>query len=163
MFDSLTCLVEETEGKEKFEEAEGVELCLIMLREGKMSKSRALRLLDHALGGRGGAAPCERLIESAGLKTVFGMFMKSVSVDYGSYSIIRLSVYSKTTKSLSIWSESLPHFFASFQVVQQEESELLQNSSKKTTRRSLNLLSCGDNMLRNYRISTIESRTSKAH
>ncbi|MCJ1362375.1 hypothetical protein MMC16_001478 [Acarospora aff. strigata] len=77
VFDSLTCLVEETEGKEKFEEAEGVELCLIMLREGKMSKSRALRLLDHALGGRGGAAPCERLIESAGLKTVFGMFMKS--------------------------------------------------------------------------------------
>ncbi|KAI9880787.1 MAG: hypothetical protein M1830_000223 [Pleopsidium flavum] len=76
VFDCLTCLADETEGKEKFVEAEGVELCLIMLREGRMSKPRALRLLDHALGGRDGAVPCEKLVESAGLKTVFGMIMK---------------------------------------------------------------------------------------
>jgi len=57
-------------------EAEGVELCLIMIKEGKMSKSRALRLLDHALGGQTGAEVCEKLVEAAGLKIVFGMFMK---------------------------------------------------------------------------------------
>ena len=76
IFDALTCVVDEPEGKQKFVEAEGVELCLIMIREGKMSKSRALRLLDHALGGQSGALVCERLVEAVGLKVVFGMFMK---------------------------------------------------------------------------------------
>ena len=76
LFDCLTCIVDEEAGKEKFLEAEGVELCQIMLREGKMSKARALRVLDHALGGSGGVAACERLVETAGLKTIFGMFMK---------------------------------------------------------------------------------------
>ncbi|CZT41562.1 related to nuclear associated protein [Rhynchosporium secalis] len=76
IFDSLTCIVDEPEGKQSFIEAEGVELCLIMIKEGKMSKSRALRLIDHALGGQSGAEVCERLVEAAGLKVVFGMFMK---------------------------------------------------------------------------------------
>ncbi len=76
LFDCLVCLVDEPTGKEKFIEAEGVELCLIMLREGKMSKSRALRVLDHAMGGSTGAGICERFVEASGLKTVFGMFMK---------------------------------------------------------------------------------------
>ncbi|KAL8722221.1 MAG: hypothetical protein Q9225_001266 [Loekoesia sp. 1 TL-2023] len=68
LFDSETCCVDESNGKTKFLEAEGIELCLIMLREGKMSKPRALRLLDHALGGPDGAACCEKLVEAAGLK-----------------------------------------------------------------------------------------------
>lgn len=76
VFDCVTCVVDETDGKQKFVEAEGVELCLIMLREGKMSKPRALRLLDHALAGQSGVEVCEKLIEAAGLKVVFGMFMK---------------------------------------------------------------------------------------
>lgn len=78
LFDCLTCVVDEKEGKEKFLEAEGVELAQIMLREGKLSKQRALRTLDHALSGQAGAAACEHLVEAAGLKTVFGMFMKKV-------------------------------------------------------------------------------------
>jgi len=76
LFDCLTCMVDEEVGKDKFLEAEGVELCQIMLREGKMSKARALRVLDHALGGSTGVAACERVVEAAGLKTLFGMFMK---------------------------------------------------------------------------------------
>ncbi|PMD45155.1 DUF1716-domain-containing protein [Hyaloscypha variabilis F] len=76
VFDSLTCLVDEPEGKQKFVEAEGIELCLIMIKEGKMSKPRALRLIDHALNGQSGSEVCERLVEAAGLKVVFGMFMK---------------------------------------------------------------------------------------
>ncbi|TVY37207.1 Beta-catenin-like protein [Lachnellula occidentalis] len=47
-----------------------------MIREGKMSKSRALRLVDHALGGQSGAEVCEKVVEAAGLKVVFSMFMK---------------------------------------------------------------------------------------
>lgn len=81
IFDCVTCSVDLEAGKSKFVEAEGVELCLIMLREGKMSKPRALRLLDHALGGQAGSACCERLVEAAGLKTIFSMYMKKVVVD----------------------------------------------------------------------------------
>ncbi|KAI9742197.1 MAG: hypothetical protein M1818_004097 [Claussenomyces sp. TS43310] len=76
VFDCLTCTVDEPDGKAKFVEAEGVELCLIMIREGRMSKSRALRLLDHALGGQSGAEVCEKLVKAAGLKVIFSMFMK---------------------------------------------------------------------------------------
>jgi beta-catenin-like protein 1 len=76
VFDALTCLVDEPAGKAKFVEAEGVELALIMLREGKISKPRALRLLDHAVGGSSGAEVCEKLVDAQGIKTVFGMFMK---------------------------------------------------------------------------------------
>lgn len=78
LFDCLICLVDEDMGKEKFLEGEGVELAQLMLKEGKFSKQRALRVLDHALGGQGGAPACERLVEAAGLRTVFGMFMKKV-------------------------------------------------------------------------------------
>ncbi|KAJ5761464.1 hypothetical protein N7533_003503 [Penicillium manginii] len=76
LFDCLICLVDEDSGKDKFIEAEGIELAQIMLKEGKFSKPRALRVLDHAFGGISGGPACERLIEAAGLRTVFGMFMK---------------------------------------------------------------------------------------
>ncbi len=78
LFDSAVCCLDEREGKAKFLEAEGIELCLIMLKEGKMSRPRALRLLNHALGGQAGVACCVRLVEAAGLKPLFSMFMKSV-------------------------------------------------------------------------------------
>lgn len=78
LFDSLTCVVDESEGKGKFIEAEGIELALIMLKEGDFSKSRALCLLDHACGGQGAAVTevCEKLVDAAGLKTLFKMFAK---------------------------------------------------------------------------------------
>ena len=76
VFDCVTCCVDDTDGKEKFIAAEGIELCLIMLREGRMSRPRALRLLDHALGGPTGSACCEKMVEAAGLKVLFTMFMK---------------------------------------------------------------------------------------
>ncbi|KAI9807494.1 MAG: hypothetical protein M1825_005434 [Sarcosagium campestre] len=76
VFDCLTCAVDDSHGKEKFLSGEGVELCLIMLREGKMSKFRALRVLDHASGGQSSLEICERVIDNAGLKTLFGLFMK---------------------------------------------------------------------------------------
>ncbi|KAI9887346.1 MAG: hypothetical protein M1823_000862 [Watsoniomyces obsoletus] len=79
LFGCLISAVRELEGKKKFVAAEGVELCLIMLKEGKMSKPRALRLLDHAMQGQGGVVAAEALVEAAGLKTVFGMLMKKQS------------------------------------------------------------------------------------
>jgi beta-catenin-like protein 1 len=76
LFDILTCLVDEQEGKTKFIEAEGVELALIMLREGKMSKPRALRMLNHAVDSLRGGEVCMKVVEVQGLKTIFGLFMK---------------------------------------------------------------------------------------
>jgi beta-catenin-like protein 1 len=76
-FDGLSCLVEVTVPAENFLEGEGVELCLIMLREGKLSKSRALKVLDHAMNGASASAVCDRVIDAAGLKTLFGLLMKA--------------------------------------------------------------------------------------
>ncbi|WPH04445.1 Hypothetical protein R9X50_00733600 [Acrodontium crateriforme] len=78
LFDALTCTVDEPDGKTRFIEAEGVELCLIMLKEGSMSKLRALRVLDHAMGGQSQASAnvCEKFVDAAGLKTIFSTFMK---------------------------------------------------------------------------------------
>jgi beta-catenin-like protein 1 len=76
LFDSLASATDITEGKEKFVEAEGIELCLIMLKDGKMSRPRALRILDHALGGNSSGFCANRLVEAAGLKQLFSMLMK---------------------------------------------------------------------------------------
>ncbi|KAI1438429.1 Catenin-beta-like protein [Xylaria sp. CBS 124048] len=87
LFEALTCIVNEPRGKTKFVEAEGVELCLIMLKEGKMSKKPSLRLLDHAAGGTSGAhirqktEVCQKIVEAGGLKTIFTLFMKK-SIDH---------------------------------------------------------------------------------
>ncbi|KAI0449259.1 Catenin-beta-like protein [Xylaria acuta] len=75
LFEALTCMVDEPEGKAKFVEAEGVELCLIMLKEGKLSKNASLRLLDHA-AGTSGVEVCQKIVEAGGLKNVFTLFMK---------------------------------------------------------------------------------------
>ncbi|KAH7313786.1 DUF1716 domain-containing protein [Stachybotrys elegans] len=77
LFEALTCLVDEEAGKKALVDAEGVELCLIMLKEGKMSKPPALRLLDHASSGSTGAAVCQKLVEAGGLKTTFTLFNKT--------------------------------------------------------------------------------------
>lgn len=100
LFDCVTCCTDDREGKAKFLVAEGIELCLIMLREGKMSKPRALRLLDHALGGPDGAACCEKLVEAVGLKVIFSIFMKKVrefpQISHQLSYPIRFSVYAPT-------------------------------------------------------------------
>lgn len=77
LFESLTCLVDETEGKPEFIRAEGVELCLLILKDGKMSRAPALRLLDHAAAGKSAGGVCQKLVEAGGLKSTFTLFMKS--------------------------------------------------------------------------------------
>lgn len=119
MFDCLTSIVEESVGKAKFLEAEGVELCLLMVRDGKTSKSRALKVLDHACGyaeplpaedtqANGStdvasinqaAAVCERVVEARGLKPLFTTFMKTKKHDPESTEHI-LGLFSSLLRSL---------------------------------------------------------------
>ncbi|GAO46787.1 DUF1716 domain protein [Saitoella complicata NRRL Y-17804] len=75
-FDALCSVVEEVPGKDKFVEAEGVELCLIMIKEGKMSKARAVKVVDHATSGRQSVVVATKIVDAGGLKAVFSMFMK---------------------------------------------------------------------------------------
>lgn len=82
LFEALTCLADAGAGKTKLVEAEGIELCLLMLKEGKLSKPAALRLLDHAAAGGpadAAAAVCERIVEAGGLKPLFTLFMKTTA------------------------------------------------------------------------------------
>ncbi|KAK4213907.1 putative DUF1716 domain-protein [Rhypophila decipiens] len=94
LFEALACIADEPLGKTKFIDAEGVELCLIMLKDGKLSKLSALRLLDHAASRASLASssstttpnPIEsstqvatKLVDAGGLKTLFTLFMKSTS------------------------------------------------------------------------------------
>lgn len=106
LFNCLTSIVDEPEGKLKFIDAEGVELCLLMVRDGKTSKSRSLKVLDHASGyaesvtsektqtnGNGTkdesvevpsntATPvCNKIVEARGLKPIFSTFMKTKNHD----------------------------------------------------------------------------------
>ncbi|KAH4923779.1 hypothetical protein HBI79_164850 [Parastagonospora nodorum] len=107
MFNCLASITEEPIGKAKFLEAEGVELCLLLVRDGKTSKSRSLKVLDHACGYAEDAPPektqtngasskakvpdepspnsamavCEKLVESRGLKPLFSTFMKTKKHD----------------------------------------------------------------------------------
>ncbi|KAG5930153.1 hypothetical protein E4U42_002893 [Claviceps africana] len=77
IFEALTCIADHPEGKSKFIDAEGVELCLIMLKEGKMSKAPALRLLDHAAASASGSDVCLKIVQAGGLKTIFTLFTKT--------------------------------------------------------------------------------------
>ena len=76
LFDTLTCLCSPPTGKTAFLAAEGTELMLLMLREAKFSKPRALKVLDHALSGSSGQPVAEKFIDAAGLKPLFSTFAK---------------------------------------------------------------------------------------
>ncbi|KAG9662639.1 DUF1716-domain-containing protein, partial [Aureobasidium melanogenum] len=76
LFDTLTILSAPFPGKTAFLEAEGTELMLLMLKEAKFSKPRALKVLDHALSGSSGQPVAEKFVDAAGLKPLFSTFMK---------------------------------------------------------------------------------------
>ncbi|ROT40931.1 DUF1716-domain-containing protein [Sodiomyces alkalinus F11] len=78
LFETLVSLVDEPEGKTKFLEAEGIELCVLMLRDSgsKMNKLPTVRLLNHAVSGFSATQVCQKLVEAGGLKPLFSLFMK---------------------------------------------------------------------------------------
>ncbi|GKT50881.1 beta-catenin-like protein 1 [Colletotrichum spaethianum] len=77
LFNALVCIVDEPEGKSKFLEAEGIELCLIMLKEGKMSKQPAMRLLVHSVNDDMSGDLCRKVVDAGGLKVLFSLFKKA--------------------------------------------------------------------------------------
>jgi beta-catenin-like protein 1 len=82
MFTTLSSLVSEPDGKTAFLAAEGTQLCLLFVRDGKTSRARALKVLDHACAytshAPASATPaCLAVIDARGLKPLFHVFAKS--------------------------------------------------------------------------------------
>jgi len=73
-FDVLCSSLMLPEFKEHFRKGEGLELMVIMIKEKKFVRRRALKVLDFALNGN--PVNCERFVEILGLKTLFSAFMK---------------------------------------------------------------------------------------
>ena len=129
LFNCLTSVVEEPIGKTKFLEAEGTELCLLLVRDGKTSKSRALKVLDHACGyaealtSNGTSADdestpphvavCEKFVDARGLKPLFSTFMKTKRPDPSQTEHI-LGLFSSLLRSLPGNSDSRFRLLAKF-------------------------------------------------
>lgn len=136
LFNCLTSVVEEPIGKIKFLEAEGTELCLLLVRDGKTGKSRALKVLDHACDHaeaapestadaesatdteKGDSVPphisiCERFVEARGLKPLFSTFMKTKRPDPTQTEHI-LGLFSSLLRSLPGNSDSRFRLLAKF-------------------------------------------------
>ena len=57
--------------------AEGLQLMNLMLREKKVSRNGALKVLNHAIIGSEGKDNCAKFVDILGLRTVFPLFMKT--------------------------------------------------------------------------------------
>ncbi|KAH6643127.1 Catenin-beta-like protein [Boeremia exigua] len=129
LFNCLTSVVEEPIGKTQFLEAEGTELCLLLVRDGKTSKSRALKVLDYACAyaeaptSNGASADdasppahvgvCERFVDARGLKPLFSTFMKTKRPDPSQTEHI-LGIFSSLLRSLPGNSDSRFRLLAKF-------------------------------------------------
>jgi beta-catenin-like protein 1 len=49
----------------------------LVCREKKVSRSSALKVLDHAMIGPEGTDNCHKFVDILGLRTIFPLFMKS--------------------------------------------------------------------------------------
>ncbi|KAG0360254.1 Catenin-beta-like protein [Gamsiella multidivaricata] len=76
LFDGLCSALAEKENKRLFLEGEGIELMVIMIKEKKMARIRAVKVLDYAMSTKAGTANCLRFVEITGLKTLFSIFSK---------------------------------------------------------------------------------------
>ncbi|SCZ92549.1 BZ3500_MvSof-1268-A1-R1_Chr5-2g07967 [Microbotryum saponariae] len=75
IFDILCSSLSEPTVKKVFMQGEGIELMCLMLKEKKLSKTRAIKTLDHALQGFAGMELCVEFVEALGLKVLFTTFM----------------------------------------------------------------------------------------
>ncbi|KAH3776937.1 beta-catenin-like protein 1 [Dreissena polymorpha] len=63
--------------RNRFLKGEGLQLMNLMLREKKMSRNCAIKVLNHAMTGVEGTDNCQKFVDILGLRTVFPLFMKT--------------------------------------------------------------------------------------
>ncbi|KAI0089316.1 DUF1716-domain-containing protein [Irpex rosettiformis] len=78
-FDTLCSALAEPEVKKLFLDSEGIDLMVLMLKDKKQSRSRAIKVLDYAMSGPAGTPCCETFVEALGLKSLFSTFMGKAS------------------------------------------------------------------------------------
>ncbi|XP_028266765.1 beta-catenin-like protein 1 [Parambassis ranga] len=77
LFDGLCSCLMLSSNRDRFLKGEGLQLMNLMLREKKMSRTSALKVLDHAMIGPEGSDNCHKFVDILGLRTVFPLFMKT--------------------------------------------------------------------------------------
>lgn len=77
LFDSLCSCLMLPSNRDRFLKGEGLQLMNLMLREKKMSRTSALKVLDHGMIGPEGGDNCHKFVDILGLRTIFPLFMKT--------------------------------------------------------------------------------------
>ena len=76
LFDCLCSALMFTPNRERFLKGEGLQLMILMLKEKKMSRRSALKVLNHAMCNAEGTENCVKFVEVYGLRSLFPVFMK---------------------------------------------------------------------------------------
>ncbi|ELU18447.1 hypothetical protein CAPTEDRAFT_149947 [Capitella teleta] len=63
--------------RDRFLKGEGLQLMNLMLREKKMSRCSAIKVLNHAMSGKEGIDNCQKFVDILGLRSIFPLFMKT--------------------------------------------------------------------------------------
>lgn len=77
LFNCLCSSLLAKENRTNFLKGEGCQLMNLMLREKKLSRNGALKVLDYAFAGSDGKDNCSKFVDILGLRTIFPLFMKT--------------------------------------------------------------------------------------
>lgn len=77
LFNALCSALLFNPNRAKFLKGEGLQLMNLMLREKKMSRGPALKVLSYAMNGPEGKDNCNKFVDILGLRTVYPLFMKT--------------------------------------------------------------------------------------
>ncbi|CRK91872.1 CLUMA_CG005493, isoform A [Clunio marinus] len=77
LFNCLCSSLLAKENRTNFLKGEGCQLMNLMLREKKLSRNGALKVLDYACAGSDGKENCLKFVDILGLRTIFPLFMKT--------------------------------------------------------------------------------------
>ncbi|XP_068588644.1 beta-catenin-like protein 1 [Cebidichthys violaceus] len=77
LFDALCSCLMLPANRDRFLRGEGLQLMNLMLREKKVSRTSAMKVLDHGMIGPEGADNSHKFVDILGLRTIFPLFMKT--------------------------------------------------------------------------------------
>lgn len=77
LFDCLCSSLMFAPNRDRFLRGEGLQLMILMLKEKKLSRRSALKVLNHAMCNQEGAENCSKFVEVYGLRSLFPAFMKT--------------------------------------------------------------------------------------
>eukprot|EP00794_Sanderia_malayensis_P018782 gene18782-20673_t len=77
VFNCLCSSLLHLSNKEFFLKGEGLQLMVLMLKEKKLSRTSALKVLDFAMTGPDGSDNCNKFIDILGLRSLFPLWMKA--------------------------------------------------------------------------------------